>query len=76
MKLFTFQLEDDVEGRYHAADEMKSIEAMKLDKKFVQIFAKQGEIDTEDGKCRITIDMDKILIDTLNKMIEVSEHIK
>jgi hypothetical protein len=38
-----------VEGRYHSADEMKSIEAMKLDKKFIQIFAKKGEIDTEDG---------------------------
>lgn len=55
-------LDDDPETQYHAAEEIKSIEAMKLDQKMVQLFVKQGKMDEEEGSMKV---------DTLKSMIEL-----
>ena len=57
-------LEDDPESQYHPPDEIKSVEAMKLEIKMCQIFIKQGKLDQEEAK---------IKLDTLKSMIDLAE---
>lgn len=58
-------LEDDPETKYHPPDEIKSIEAMKLDQKMCALFVKNKKMDPEEGKMKI---------ETLTSMIELAEN--
>ena len=58
-------LEDDPETKYHSAEDIKSIEAMKLDQKMCALFVKNKKMDPEEGKTKI---------ETLNSMIELAEN--
>lgn len=57
-------LDDDPETQYHPAEDIKSIEAMKLDQKMCALFVKNKKMDPEEGKMKI---------ETLTAMIELAE---
>lgn len=43
-------LDDDPETQYHSPEDIKSVEAMKVDKQMVSLFLKKGWIDKEEAE--------------------------
>lgn len=58
-------LDDDPEQKYHPPEEIKSVEAMKIEEKMCALFVKKGKMDAEEGKMKI---------DTLKSLIDVAEN--
>lgn len=58
-------LDDDPETKYHDPVEIKSVEAMKLDRQMITLLVKKGKMDAEDGKMKI---------ETINSMLELAEN--
>jgi hypothetical protein len=45
-------LEDDPETLYHSPEDIKSVEAMKMDKQMISLFIKKGWIDEEEAELK------------------------
>jgi GMP synthase PP-ATPase subunit len=45
-------LEDDPETLYHSPEDIKSVEAMKIDKQMISLFIKKGWIDEEEAELK------------------------